>query len=139
MSSTFYPFGFAGLKEALLDQAEPVKDTWYTVLEATPNARLFGMGLTVMGTDEDVEVRITADDAVIVMGTVSGYYPITHEVAYHLYLFANYDGIYLTLSVDSTVGWPLMLDCRSLTVEIRKVSENGTGNLKACVAYSTYQ
>jgi len=138
MSSTFYPFGFAGMYESKIDQATPVKDTWYTVLDTTSNARLYSIGFAIADTSEKINVKITADDTEI---SFTPYYADTlvpADTEEECILFILSTGLYIAWSISSAF-YPMNVDCRSLKVEICKTTENGTGNLRACVAYSKYQ
>jgi len=121
---------FAMQPDALLDQAAPVKDTWYTVLQAY-DAKLFGIGIQVDTTTETLGVRITVD-GVILTGSLS----CTNDTKYKVTLQTYPTGTVL-VPTTSTLITSNQIEGRNLKVEVRKTTEAGTGNLKTCVTYVT--
>jgi hypothetical protein len=118
---------------AVLNQAAPVQDTWYTVLDTVSNARVYQAGMNVEDTDETLEVKVTLDG--ITIGTVA--IAATHSTAYYLYWV--FDPITRTTKISLSTTFQharsFLLEGHSVKVELRKTSANGAGNLTGIVMY----
>lgn len=109
-------------------QAAPVQNTWYTVMDTTPNVRLYIITLRVADTGEDLELRITVDGEVYtaVVAAVAG-------TTYYCYIGAgnwmNYAGTHINvMGYDSLVA-------RSAKIEFRKTSAAGAGTITSMVEW----
>jgi hypothetical protein len=116
-------------KIAVLDQAAPVQNTWYTVLDIVAPVKVFGMGVLIADTGETLEVRVTACDTVI---TGSG--AAVANTDYKILVNTTSAGNTITLSSSALIN-ANQLECRRLKVEVRKTTAAGAGNLKAAVTY----
>jgi len=121
--------------DAALTQANPVQNTWYTVLDTTPNARIIGMACAVLTTGETIEVRMTVDGQV-----KTGSMALSADTGYYVYLYTGSDAskLYFTSSVIEQYGRSFIIEGRSVKVEIRKTTAAGAGNLWACVSYARW-
>lgn len=122
--------------DAILNQAAPVQNTWYTILDTTINAILHGVTFAIITTDETLEVKITIDG-----NSYTASQAATASTTYQAYFAADYTGKYLTTVADtiSPILWrKIGISCRSLKVEIRKTTATGAGNLRAAVTYSKW-
>jgi len=117
--------------DAVLVQAAPVQNTWYTVLN-TQNARVLGIAYEVAATGETLEVRMTIDGRVFTpsQAAVAGtdyYIKKDHTADW---------GFALPPDVTQYINQlSFLFDCRSLKVEMRKTTANGVGALTCRVAY----
>ena len=120
--------------DAVLDQATPVQNTWYTILETT-NARINQISITIQDTGEDLEAQITRDGeldpCVGAVAVVAG--------AVHRAYIGNYPGGSRTV-VGPSGGAQLAMnsnsfEARSVKIQVRKTTAAGTGNLQASVDY----
>lgn len=114
---------------ASIDQAAPVQNTYYTVLSAV-NVEVHGMKIAVAVTDETINFRITADGVVSVPAIAA-----TAGTTYHIILNAN--GFTLDTTDYSTYK-QTAFTARNLTIEARKTTNAGAGNLSASVRYSLW-
>jgi len=114
---------------ALLDQATPVQNTWYTVLDTVHNVKVFGLAAGVADTGETIEMRITVDG-----GTITGSQVAVAGTSYRVHPYLLMTGITLTFSSSVLIN-SNMCEARSFKVEVRKTTANGAGNLKAAVCY----
>jgi hypothetical protein len=114
---------------ALLDQATPVQNTWYTVLDTVHNVKVFGIAAGIADTGETIEVRVTVDG-----GTVTGSQAAVAGTSYRVHPYLLMTGLTLTFSSSVLIN-SNMCEARSFKVEARKTTANGTGNLKASVCY----
>jgi hypothetical protein len=114
--------------DAYLDQSNPTVDEWYTVLNST-FVRIDAIGILVNGTDETIEVKLTVDG-----NTWEG-----SKVANAGELYSVYQ-----LPIDGSLGFSTnygsVLPCqihegRSVKVEFRKTTSNGTANIQCRVPY----
>lgn len=117
--------------DATLSQANPGPTTWYTILDTTRNCRVLGGAISVATTGEDLLLRITIDGNVLegskaaTAGT-QYYMSITHDAA-ALYIEAGFT------VVESRV---FFLEGKSIKIEMRKTTTNGTGTFTARVKYA---
>lgn len=116
-------------KQALLSQAAPVQNTWYTILDTAYCAKLFGIAVSVADTGETLEVRMTVDGA-----TVSGSQAALAGTAYKALPYTTPTGLYLLMSTSSLINGN-ETEGRSVKVEVRKTTAAGTGTITGCVNY----
>jgi hypothetical protein len=119
--------------DADLNQAAPVQNTWYTILNTTPKVNLQAISFQVLVANEDIEVRVTIDG----LAYVAQRAPATFGTRYWVYLVgAVAVALYLgtdtnTYNAAHLANW----EGRSVKVEIRKITANGAGNLQAKVTW----
>jgi len=118
---------------ALLDQVNPVQNTWYTVLDTVVNAILFDCFAQVDTTGETIAVRITVDGNALT-GSVAATGSSTYMTRLTLGILAGLD--LFVPRIDLVHGWLLM--GRSVKVEVRKTTANGTGDLRGKVNYGIW-
>jgi len=121
---------FAAQPDAVIDQATPVQNTWYTVLQAY-DVKVFGIGLQVDTTTETLECRITVDG-----NAYTGSASCTNDTKYKATMQTWPTGAVIVITNSILIN-SNQLEARNLKVEVRKTSASGTGNLKACVTYVT--
>lgn len=118
--------------DAALSQANPVQNTWYTILNTTLMVKCWSIIGYVATTGETIEVRATIDGQVLtgsqaaVAGTPYGWYKDPLSSA--LYTDTNYASQFVMCPFE----------CKSLKVEIRKTTAAGAGNLNGRVTYSRW-
>ena len=130
--SSYKPLVFEHQPDAILNQAAPVQNTWYTVLEET-NVRVNMIAISIATTGEDLEVQITRDgelDVCLAGVTVN-------PAASHRAYLATYNYGNRTI-VGASGGTQMAMinsffEARSVKIEVRKVTANGAGNLSAAV------
>jgi hypothetical protein len=119
--------------DATLAQANPVQNTWYTVLDTTQNVRLISIWVQIEDVDESVQVRITIDGI-----TLIGVSPLVADSQDFVNLsYAGTDA----LTIASTVGYlykAFFLEGRSVKVEIRKITNAGNGDLNCLVKWAKF-
>lgn len=137
MPSTFGSGALASYKrqaDALIDQAAPVQNTWYTLLGAYKNVRLIAVKVQVATTGETLQIQIIADGLTQV-GEVAAVADTGYELLHSLdlvnpntYFFSNAGIWYYRAFFD---------DFASLTsIKVRKTTANGAGNLYAQALWS---
>jgi hypothetical protein len=130
-----YPLWFTTLNtfqlmpDALLVQAAPVQNTWYTVLDTVANCRLIGLGIGIATVGEDLEVKITVDGRTII-GTGTA----VEGAEYQAMIHTHDTGTVLVFS-STEAPRSFIIEGRSIKVEIRKTTANGAGNLLGCAMY----
>lgn len=120
---------FAHKEVALLDQAAPVQNTWYTVLDTVYNVKVFGMAIKVADTGETVEVKITVDGH-----TITGSGAANANTDYKVLINTLSTGNAIILSSSALIN-ANQLEGRSFKVEVRKTTAAGAGNLLASVSH----
>lgn len=129
---TRQPYSPALQADALLNQAAPVQNTWYTVLNTTNNGFLYAIAFGVADTGEDLEYRITIDGVVKVNSQIA-----VAGTVYVPLLYLDYNSSYYIAAVGATIS-RIDIWFKTLKVEVRKTSANGAGNLKASVLYALW-
>lgn len=127
---------FKTMLPAYLAQDTPVQNTWYTVLNTTPNVRIRTLsGALTAGADETVEIRITVDGVTIPAAgetwTAGTFYTIYRQSD----LSATNCGVLYKGTGTGNVFYPLLIEGRSVKVEVRKTTANGASTLKLMVLY----
>lgn len=117
---------------ALLDQANPVQNTYYTILDTTLNVRLHFIVIDVETANETLQVRLTIDGQ-----TLLGSLACTFATAYYVYLDDTVAGTALLISANQiSPGYSGDIQARSVKVEVRKTTAAGAGNLKGKVIFA---
>jgi len=128
------PHCFTHMPAATLNQAAPVQNTWYTVLDTTKDGYIHSIGFSVATTDEDLEVKLTVDGQ-----TYTATQTAVAGTKYNIFMICTATSIYCgALTTDSPIGLYTELSFRSVKVEIRKTTANGTGNLQCAIFYAKY-
>ncbi len=136
--SKFYPKEFSILQpDPTITQANPVQNTWYTLLDTINDAEIYSAAIMVGTANETLEARITINDIVFPLSVAA-----TFGTTYSVYLAHDYTGLYLA----GTAGSVLMflhthstLNCKTFKMEVRKTTANGTGTLYAGVSYGLWR
>jgi len=122
--------------DALLSQAAPVQNTWYTILAATPNVRVYGISVKVVTTGETLEVKMTIDGQTL---TASFACLADTDYIYYLDLWATATSPILMSAARGILypngGW---IEGRSVKVEVRKTTNAGAGTLIGKVVHGKY-
>lgn len=120
--------------DALLSQAAPVQNTWYTVLDTVLNCRLIQFVYAVADTSETIQTRITIDGNVLLAGgaaTAATVYTVCPSVSTTTGQELN------ILATSATIQCrPFLLEGRSIKIEVRKTTAAGTGTLTAKAVYA---
>lgn len=128
---------------AQLDQAAPVQNTWYTVLDAR-NVRVYFITVTVLTVGETLEARITIDGTLY---TAGGGTAVAAGANHKAYLStATFGGpgaptgyAWITApGSDLNAAAQTFLEGKHILIEIRKITVAGAGNLQACALYGTW-
>ena len=118
---------------ALLNQALPVQNTYYTVLDTTNYIKLYGISILVADTGETLNARVTFDKQTLISSNIAA----NANTPYYMKRYQSetgegcaWDGglSYITQSL-------VLYEAYSAKVEVRKTSAAGNGNLKASVVY----
>jgi hypothetical protein len=113
-----------------LIQATPEQNTWYTILDTTENCRLYSVVILVWTADETLEVRLTIDGQVL-----TGSIAATAVSYYWVYLLLYAAGL-MASGEKHLVGYDSPLEGRSIKVEMRKTTNNGTGTIEGYAIYA---
>jgi hypothetical protein len=120
--------------KASLEQAPPVQNTWYTLLDTITNTELLYIAMTQLNDEsaaKSCQVRITVDGQTLTSASVS----LNHNTTYYAYILP-----YGTLTISSNVflahyGYPLI--SKSVKVEVRLADTAGTNQQLNCYATHT--
>lgn len=117
--------------DAVLAQANPVQNTWYTVLNTTLNAQIYYMIAIVATTGETLEARVTVDGL-----TYTGTQVATAGTYYFFYIDVVGSIVWQpALSQYPASGLVGAIEGRNIKIEIRKTTAAGTGTITATVMY----
>ena len=121
---------------ATLNQATPVQNTWYTILETT-NTRIYGLAINVEDANETLEVRATVDGETINASALAA----THSTEYMVHVWPRAITQVLAMYCNAVTATNLyqegshILEGKSVKLEIRKTTATGAGNLMAIASY----
>lgn len=119
--------------DATLDQATPVQNTYYTILDTTLNARIIAIYGKVATTDENIQLKVTFDGIVIENTAAAG------GINVYLEACLLQTGLFQWVAVDSISKFRAFhVEARSIKIEIRKTTNNGAGNLHGLVKYGKW-
>jgi hypothetical protein len=117
--------------DATLDQAAPVQNTYYTVLDTKKNVRIISAALVALGVAETVQLRFTIDgithESEVSDGVLA--WQTAHLVRHTTTLFKLYQADPTSKNV------PFLIEARSVKIEARKTTANGAGNLQGKVKW----
>jgi hypothetical protein len=120
---------------ALLNQAAPVQNTWYTLCDlAKKRIRVFEISFTVAAVGETLQLELTIDGQVLnlvdqVAVATTPYFPA---------LTVDYNGaiMYNSNTTTSKIEYRcFLIECQRLKIRLRKTTAVGAGNLQASVCY----
>lgn len=121
---------------AILNQANPVQDQWYTMLDTVYNVRIVTTNIQIATTGETLEVRFTVD-GIVLWGTLAATANSDYLVAVG-YSGETTGGL---LEPSQAAPWQrtsFIIECRSFKAELRKTTANGVGNLKGHIRYQQF-
>jgi hypothetical protein len=118
--------------DAVLAQANPVQNTWYTVMNTKANVRIYSIVPLIWTTNETLELRVTLKNRVL-LGTVDA----THTTYYWAFLKMYGEGLDIAASpTKQLAGYQAPLEDPSAKIEIRKTTAAGTGTLECRVVHA---
>lgn len=134
--------GFGGSRAAMftfqppatLNQVAPVQNTWYDILPATANCRVYEIVTNIEDADETVQVQVLIDGVTIPANPLAS----THSTTYLWYRNPNAVGVALYVRNTSTATsytQAFLFEGRSVQIQARKTTANGAGNLTGMVVY----
>jgi hypothetical protein len=114
--------------DAVLDQANPVQNTWYTVLAATEDIRIISFGAYVEDTGETIEGRIVIDGVTIMVD------PLAFAAATVLETVNNNPALpSFQWMAGATAYRAFFIEGQNIAISIRKITANGVGILHGLV------
>lgn len=122
--------------DAELNQAAPVQNTWYTILEQS-NCRLYRVAVNIEDTNETLEVRFTVDDQTTTPVGVA----CNHSTTYHVYISADAINRNILTNLDTSaanIRFAFLIEGKNVKVEVRKTTAAGAGNLTGVALYGIY-
>lgn len=122
---------------ALVDQAAPVINTWYTIANVN-NAVIYGIGIAVVGVGESLQCQVTIDGVASTPATIAAVAGTDYFV--HVNASAMNQAL---VSISEVIGGPatnksIVAEGKNIIVGVRKTTANGAGNLRGIVDYATY-
>lgn len=116
--------------DATIDQASPVQNTWYTILDTILNVLVHAIWIKMNTTGETVAVRMTIDG---IVKTASAGFGVDEDDWVTLNTATGELG-YSAGADSASLKGPL--PSRSFKMEVRKTTANGTGTLSGRVTHS---
>lgn len=115
---------------AVINQAAPVQNTWYTLLEATDYVRVYQVAANIEDTNETLEVEVVIDGE-----TLPGVpFAATHSTVYYAYVdpdaINRVDGVGLN-TPHTGIYRAFMIEGHNVRIRVRKTTAAGVGNLTA--------
>ena len=119
---------------ATLNQAAPVQNTWYTILDTTTHCRIYEIAVNIEDANETLEIQVTIDGQTIGATAKAA----THSTTYYVYRESDAINRVNTLILDNALTKSIrafQLEGHSVKVEVRKTTAAGAGNLTGIVTY----
>lgn len=118
--------------DVVINQDNPIQNTWYTVLPATDDVRIINAEVSIYTAVETLQMRITADGTPLiapVAGAIVGtsYFPEFEA--------STPDAMYL----DATSYYryrAFLMEAHNIMVEVRKITALGAGILHSKVVWA---
>ena len=126
--------GYVYQAPAVLNQAAPVQSTFYDILPATSNVRVYSIAVNIEDTNETLQVQAIVDGETIT-GTPA---VCTHSTTYYAYRTLNAINRtdHLNLGTSYTVGiLGFIVEGASVQIQVQKTTAGGVGNLTGIVTY----
>lgn len=120
---------------ATLNQATPVQDTWYTLLDVK-DARLYAAACNIEDANETVDVELTVDGVPYVVNPEV----LVHSTTYLLHVTMDAITRTITLGLDSAANYnrykTFQVEGHTMLIRLRQTSNAGAcGNLTAIAQY----
>lgn len=120
---------------AVLNQAAPVQNTWYTILDTTANVRVYHIHVNIEDDDETLEIRLTIDGEVLT-GSNACTHSVDYSIGYHCSAITGTDFLeFDTVPTHFDKYRAFLCEGLSVKFEVRKTTAAGTGNLTGIVMY----
>lgn len=126
------PYYIQHQADAVLNQAAPVQNTWYTVLAVTEDVRIIIAEAHILVANEDLQMRITIDGNVILFEKPNAAFG-TFYTAQPSPGYADYGDLDV---VTVALNRAFLYEGQSVLIELRKTSANGAGNLCSRVKWA---
>lgn len=111
--------------------AGAVVNTWYTALATTRNVRLLGIGFSLLGGNETLEIRMTIDSQVITAVQAA-----LATIAYYIYIPLSGSAYIVQTPTPALFGaLYTFIEARSVKIEIRKTTNTAAVTLYCDVTY----
>jgi len=120
---------------ALLDQANPNQNQWYTLLAATGQCIVWDVGIGVATANETLEVRITADNEIMTSNAHAAIFDTDYWVRLRPSAIAQAPNLEIETWGEIRSGMSPLIMGRSVQIEVRKTTAAGAGDLRAIAIY----
>ena len=121
--------------DAILNQAAPVQNTWYNVLDYTDKyTRLIDINVGVATTGETLEVELMVDGIVYLSAPISANADKTYPLIRRGHYLDN--TMLANLGSAAAVYHAFLLEGSNIRVRLRKITNAGAGNLQSKVIYA---
>jgi hypothetical protein len=118
-----------------LNQAAPVQNTWYTILDTTTDVMIYDITVNVEDANETLEVRLTIDSEMYT-GSIAATHSTEYEVAMRTAAITRSTYLEINGGVDWEPYNAFTVIALSVKVEVRKTTAAGAGNLTGIVNYA---
>jgi len=121
---------------ATLNQAAPVQNTWYNILTATGNVRVYQVAVNVEDTDETLECQFIVDGQTLPATAL----PATHSTVYYVTIALNAINRLVAVVIVDTTNFAKFhrayeIEGKSVQIQVRKTTATGAGNLTGVALY----
>lgn len=124
---------------ATLTQAAPVQNTYYTILDTVLDARIYAIGVRIQDTGETLQVRLTIDGLVIESAAVACVAGQNNLIVIDNDCLPAMNEYTITTGINSYASYSqLLVEGRSVKIEVRKTTAAGAGTLYGRVQYGIY-
>ena len=114
---------------ATLNQAAPVQNTWYTLLDTTTNARIYEIAINIEDDNETLEVQATIDGETMQAVSLAANHSTEHWCYKRASAIGQNDAIAITSTDALNKQAAFILEGKSVKIEVRKTTAAGAGSL----------
>lgn len=126
---------FDAQEPSVLNQANPDQNIWYPVLVATQYCRVYRVAINVEDTDEDLEARITCNGFAYGDGAIAAVNSTQYYVSLQQDAINRVVEVRIQAAGADSFRRSIVVEGLSVTIEVRKTSNNGVGNLTGVADY----
>lgn len=118
--------------DAVLNQAAPVQNTWYTVLAATEDVRVVACSIRVETANETLEVEMVIDGVTYIANQLA-----VAATTYTMGISGNPVSDTLNSSLTAVdIYRAFLIEGQNIRLRIRKTTALGAGNLKCKLVWA---
>jgi hypothetical protein len=120
-----------------LNQAAPVQNTYYAILDTTTDCRVYTIGVNIEDANESLSLQLTVDGETIAPDNFAATHSTDYRGSLVFSAITRVDQMELDAMTNVQLRPSFVVEGKSVKVELRKTTAAGAGNLTGVVLYGT--